>query len=87
MKPTIEAIITFEGKSTLFATASVLSRISLALLRPFLIVRINITSATAIIIKMTDQIETRMIKAISSGDISIASVKLRSEKIKLCRVG
>ncbi len=69
-KPTIVAITNFEGRSTLSATAPVLSKISLAFERPFLIVNISIIIATAMMIKIIDQIETRIINAISRGDIN-----------------
>ena len=72
IKPTIEAMTIFEGKSTLSAIAPVLSIISLALLSPLLMVRISITKAMAIIIKITDQMTTKTIKATSSTDIGLS---------------
>lgn len=75
------AITNFEGRSTLSATAPVLSKISLAFDNPFLIVRISMTKAIAIIMKITDQIVTRMIKAISKADI-VSSIQVLSLRLK-----
>lgn len=69
MKPTMAAITSFEGRSTLSATAPVLSKMSLALVKPLLIARMSIIKASAIIMKIMDQIVTKIIKAISKGDI------------------
>ena len=68
-KPTIVAMTSFEGRSTLSATAPVLSRKVFALEIPFLIATTNIITAMAIIIKNIDQIETKIIRAISNADI------------------
>src|SRR5947208_2746565 len=76
MKATIEAITTLEGKSTLLATASVLSKISLALLTALLIDKATIIKATAIIRKIMDQMTTRTIKAISKIDMNVLSHEL-----------
>lgn len=73
MKATIDAITTFEGRSTLSATASVLSKISLALvIARFIAKKIN-TSAKPIIRKIIDQITTRIIKVISRADMGVLS--------------
>lgn len=78
MKPTIEAMTTFEGRSTLLATASVLSSISLALFKALFIERMSITKATAIMIKIMDQMMTKIIKAISRTDMGLVySIRYR----------
>lgn len=71
IKATIEAMTTLEGKSTLLATASVLSRISLALPNALFMARISMIKAIPIIRKIMDQITTKIIKAISRTDIII----------------
>lgn len=71
MKPTIEAITTLEGKSTLSATASVLSRILLALPMAFLMAMKTIITATPMTMKIMDQMTTRIIRAISRTDIPV----------------
>ena len=69
IKATIEAMTTFEGRSTLLAIFSVLSKISFALVKALLIAKINIIKAIAIIIKIIDQMTTRIISALSRTDI------------------
>lgn len=69
IKATIEAITTFEGKSTLSATASVLSKISFALVIARLIEKKIITKAIPMIRKIMDQITTKTISAVSKTDI------------------
>lgn len=69
MKAIIDAITTFEGRSTLSATASVLSKISLALVTARFIAKKIITKAIPIIRKIMDQITTNIIKAASRTDM------------------
>lgn len=69
MKATIEAITTFEGRSTLSATASVFSKISLALVIALLTAKKIITKDMPIIKKIIDQMATKIIKAISRADM------------------
>lgn len=65
----IEAITTLEGKSTLLATFSVSSKIRLALPSAFLTAKKINNKIVAIMIKITVQTETNMIK--KSSRISI----------------
>lgn len=72
IKPTIEAMTNLEGKSTLSAAASVLSKMSLALVMAFLIAKKTIIKATAIMMKIMDQMTTKIIRAISRTDIVLS---------------
>ena len=77
----MEAMTTFEGRSTLSATALVLSIISLALVSAFLMVKMSITKAMAIIMKIMDQMMTKMIRAISRTDMG-TSIQYGAYSIK-----
>ena len=75
IKATIEAITTFEGRSTLSATASVLSKISLALPIALLIEKKIITRAIPMIRKIIDHITTKIISVASRTVIVGTSIK------------
>lgn len=71
MKAIIEAVMTFEGISALSAIASVLSRILLVFLIALFMARKTIIKAAAIIIKIIDQIITKIIRTISKAVMGI----------------